>query len=90
MTVRFDLSGLDREMPLALAMMPVLPKHGMDVEHFDNPTLKPPVGTGPYIIADVQPGKRMILRAQSGLLGAGSACPTWLVQFRRDRDRLLS
>src|ERR1700722_4482703 len=62
MTVRFDLSGLDSEMPLALAMMPVLPKHSTDVEHFDNPTLKPPVGTGPYVIADVQPGKRLILR----------------------------
>ena len=62
MTVRFDLSGLDSEMPLTLAMMPVLPKHGTDVEHFDNPTLKPPVGTGPYIIADVQPGQRLILR----------------------------
>jgi ABC-type oligopeptide transport system substrate-binding subunit len=62
MTVRFDLSGLDSEMPLTLAMMPVLPKHGTDVEHFDNPTLKPPVGTGPYVIADVQPGERLILR----------------------------
>ena len=62
MTVRFDLSGLDSEMPLALAIMPVLPKHGTDVEHFDDPTLKPPVGTGPYVIADVQPGKRLILR----------------------------
>ena len=62
MTVRFDLSGLDSEMPLTLAMMPVLPKRGTDVEHFDNPTLKPPVGTGPYLIADVQPGKRMILQ----------------------------
>jgi len=62
MTVRFDLSGLDSEMPLTLAMMPVLPKHGTDVEHFDNPTLKPPVGTGPYVIAVVQPGERLILR----------------------------
>src|SRR6202021_2071589 len=62
MTVHFDLSGLDSEMPLTLAMMPVLPKHGTDVEHFDNPTLKPMVGTGPYVIADVQPGRRLILR----------------------------
>ena len=54
LTVRFDLSGLDSEMPLTLAMMPVLPKHGTDVERFDNPTLKPPVGTGPYVIADGQ------------------------------------
>ena len=62
MTVRFDLSGLDSQMPLTLAMMPVLPKHGTDVEHFDNPTLKPPVGTGPYVIAEVRPGERVILR----------------------------
>ena len=62
MTVRFDLSGLDSEMPLALAMMPVLPKHGTDVEHFDDPTHKQTVWTGPYVIADVQPGKRLILR----------------------------
>jgi peptide/nickel transport system substrate-binding protein len=62
MTVRFDLSGLDREMPLTLATMPVLPKHRTDVELFDTPTLKPPVGTGPYVIADVQPGERLLLR----------------------------
>jgi ABC-type oligopeptide transport system substrate-binding subunit len=60
--VRFDLSGLDSQMPLTLAMMPVLPKHATDVEDFDNPTLKPPVGSGPYVIADVQPGVRLILR----------------------------
>ena len=39
-----------------------MPKHGADVEHFDSPTLKPMVGTGPYVIADVQPGRRLILR----------------------------
>ena len=62
MTVRFDLGGLDGEMPLTLAMMPVLPKHDTDVERFADPTLKPPVGTGPYVIADVRPGERLTLR----------------------------
>jgi peptide/nickel transport system substrate-binding protein len=62
-TVRFDLNGLDNELPLTLAMMPVLPEHATDAEHFDDPTLKPPVGTGPYIVADVRPGQRVILRS---------------------------
>ena len=74
MTVRFDLGGLDSEMPLALAMMPVLPKHGTDVEHFDNPTLKPPVGTGPYVIADVPAGKRLIWR--DGIRNWAQDCPS--------------
>ena len=62
MTVRFDLSGSDGEMPLRLATMPVLSKQATDVDRFDSPTLKPPVGTGPYVITDVQPGRRLILR----------------------------
>jgi peptide/nickel transport system substrate-binding protein len=56
MTVRFDLTGLDSEMPLMLAM-PVLPKRVTDPERFDDPTLKLPIGTGPYVVAVVQPGR---------------------------------
>ena len=62
MTVRFDLDGQDRAMPLTLAQMPVLPKHRTDAERFDMPTLEPPIGTGPYIVAEVQPGQSLILR----------------------------
>jgi len=56
--VRYDLTGVaDRELPLILALMPVLPKHATDVEHFQDATLAPPVGSGPYIIADVRPAR---------------------------------
>jgi len=51
--------------------MPVLPKHATDVEHFQDATLAPPVGSGPYIIADVRPGARLLLAARSKLLGQG-------------------
>ena len=38
-TVRYDLSGAkDRELPLILALMPVLPKHATDVERFQDAT----------------------------------------------------
>ena len=82
MTVRFDLSGLDSEMPLTLSNdAPVLPKHGTDVEHFDDPTLKPPVGTGPYVIAVVQPGERLILRRNPDYWGQDSPVQRGLFNF---------
>jgi len=56
-TVRFDLAGADdRELPLNLALMPVLPKHGVDVARFEEASLVPPIGSGPYVIRDVRPG----------------------------------
>jgi peptide/nickel transport system substrate-binding protein len=63
LTVRYDLTGLgDREMPLTLALMPVLPHHKTDPAKFDDATLEIPTGSGPYIIAEVAPGQRLKLR----------------------------
>ena len=52
----FDGSG-DREMPLIMGLMPVLPRHLLTPETFEKTTLEPPVGSGPYIVAEVDPGK---------------------------------
>src|SRR6202012_3765093 len=57
LTVRFDFGGrADRELPLILGLMPILPKHATDVSHFEETTFTPPIGTGPYRIGDVKPG----------------------------------
>src|SRR5271157_1603073 len=61
-TVRFDLSGAnDRELPLTMAIMPVLSRAHTDAEHFEDQTLQIPVGSGPYRVADVKPGERLVL-----------------------------
>jgi peptide/nickel transport system substrate-binding protein len=63
LTIRFDLSGIkDREMPLTLALMPVLPRHKTATAKFDDASLDIPIGSGPYIVAGVKPGERIILR----------------------------
>jgi ABC-type oligopeptide transport system substrate-binding subunit len=60
--VRFDLTGSnDRELPLILGLMPVLAKHAVNVETFEDPTYTPPVGTGPYIVSKIDPGKSVTL-----------------------------
>jgi peptide/nickel transport system substrate-binding protein len=62
-TVRFDLTGAeDRELPLILALMPVLPKHAVDPARFEETTLAPPVGSGPYKVAEVKPGESITYR----------------------------
>ncbi|OQW57071.1 MAG: bicyclomycin resistance protein [Proteobacteria bacterium SG_bin9] len=56
-TVKFDFGDVaDRELPLILGLMPVLPKHVIDPATFEDTTLTPPVGSGPYTITNVRPG----------------------------------
>lgn len=70
-TVTFDLTGVgDRELPLILAIMPVLPRHATDVERFADATLARPVGSGPYVIADAKAGARLLLRRDPDYWGA--------------------
>src|ERR1700761_742273 len=57
LTVRFDLPGADdRELPLILGLMPVLPNHAIDVATFEETSLTPIMGSGPYRITAVKPG----------------------------------
>jgi peptide/nickel transport system substrate-binding protein len=62
LTVRFDLKGAnDRELPLILGLMPVLPKHAVDVATFEETSLTGPVGSGPYRVTAVKPGASVTL-----------------------------
>ncbi len=63
-SVRFTFNDKsDREFPMLIASsMPVLPKHAIDRETFGNSSLKPPVGSGPYLVSGVQPGQRIIYK----------------------------
>ena len=69
-TVRFDLTGADdRELPLILGLMPVLAKHAIDPATFEDTTLKPIVGSGPYVIADVRAGDSVTLKRDPNYWG---------------------
>jgi peptide/nickel transport system substrate-binding protein len=57
-TVIFSLGdGHDRELPMILALMPVLAQHATDPEHFGETTLKAPIGSGPYRVTNVKAGE---------------------------------
>ncbi len=61
-TVRFEFGGAaDRELPLILGLMPILPKHAVDVATFENTSMAPPLGSGPYRVTHVDPGSSVTL-----------------------------
>ena len=70
-TVRFVLSQpADREMPLILGLMPILPKHHYNKESFEQTTLKPPLGSGPYVVDEITAGKAITYRRNPDYWGA--------------------
>jgi peptide/nickel transport system substrate-binding protein len=70
-SVRFDLSGAnDRELPLILGLMPVLPKHAINPDTFEETTFDPPIGSGPYIVKEVKPGASVTFARNPSYWGA--------------------
>jgi len=65
----FDGSG-DREMPLIMGLMPVLPRHLIDPETFEKTSLVPPVGSGPYLVNEVKPGASITYKRNPNYWGA--------------------
>lgn len=56
--VRFEFKHAgNRELPLILGQLAVLPKHWWASRDFTKSGLEPPLGSGPYRIADVQAGR---------------------------------
>ena len=49
--------GDNRELPLILGQMPVLPKHYWEDRDFEETSLDPPIGSGPYTVGAFEPGR---------------------------------
>ncbi len=64
--VRFTFNELsDREFPLIMALTPILPKHAIDFDTFDRSTLEPMIGSGPYTMDRINPGKSITFKRNS-------------------------
>ena len=58
----FSESG-NRELPLIVGQLEVLPKHYWEAEgrDFESTTLEPPLGSGPYRVVDFEAGRHIVL-----------------------------
>ncbi len=55
----FNMAG-NRELPLIMGQMPVLPKHFWEGKNFEASTLEKPLGSGPYEVKSVDNGRRIV------------------------------
>lgn len=56
--VKFSFKpGDNRELPLILGQLPILPRHYWQGKTFDETTLVPPLGSGPYRVGKFEPGR---------------------------------
>jgi len=59
--VKFEFSEMNnRELPLILGQLFILPKHYWETRDFGATTLEPPLTSGPYRIVDFEPGRYVV------------------------------
>lgn len=61
-SVRFTFTEPDRELALLMGLRPILQKAQYEGKEFAATTLDAPIGSGPYIVDTVDPGRRITLK----------------------------
>ena len=70
LTVRFHFRSTEnKELPLIVGQLPVLPKHYWQDRDFGKPNLEKPLGSGPYQVESVQPGRRVVYQRRDDYWG---------------------
>jgi len=77
LTIEFSFLKSNQSLPIIVGAVPVFSKkwgeqHGQ-TKPFDTIALDPPIGSGPYVVQTVEPGKRVVYRKQQQYWGASQA-----------------
>ncbi|MEM6489067.1 MAG: extracellular solute-binding protein [Pseudomonadota bacterium] len=60
--VSVTFNTANRELPLLIALRPVLKKTAPWTEGLQGDPMVPPIGSGPYVVAEVEPGRRVVFQ----------------------------
>jgi microcin C transport system substrate-binding protein len=84
--VKFTFApGENREMPLIIGEMPIFSKAYWEGRDFEKTSLDPPLGSGPYTVEAVDPGRSITLKRVANYWGAD--LPVNVGRFNFDRMR---
>jgi peptide/nickel transport system substrate-binding protein len=76
-TIKFIFSpDGDREIPLIIGLMPIIPKHVYEKRDFNAASFQIPIGSGPYVVDKVKPGNSITYRRDTGYWGIDLAVNT--------------
>lgn len=59
-TFHFAANSINKELPLIIGQLPILPKHVWETRDFGKAGMTLPVGSGPYRITKADPGKKIV------------------------------
>ncbi len=79
--VRITFKAPDRELPLIIGLRPVLQKAWWQTRNLEESSLDVPVGSGPYLVDKVDPGKELIYRRNPDYWGKDLAFNRGLHNF---------
>jgi peptide/nickel transport system substrate-binding protein len=80
-TITFKQNAGDRELPLIIGVMPVLSKKSWDGRDFDETTLSPVIGSGPYMIDVVKQDETITYKKNPDYWGKNLAIARGLWNF---------
>lgn len=84
--VRFTFSEQgNRELPLIVGQLPILPKHYWENRDFEKTTLEPPLGSGPYRIEEFEAGRYYVQQRVEDYWGRDLPVNVGLNNFDRIR-----
>jgi len=81
--IRFNFIQKNRELHMIAAELPILSKKFYSEHPFGDPSLTPPLGSGPYIVEDFKPGKTITYKRNPDYWAAD--LPVRRNQFNYDR-----
>ena len=55
--IRFNFARVNRELHLIASQLPIFSKKFYTEHPFDDPSMVPPIGSGPYVVQSINPGK---------------------------------
>ena len=81
-TVRIDFNAdANREMPMIMGLWPVLSKAWYETHPFNEVSLDVPMGSGPYQVTELDPGRRIVYGRVDDYWGAGLGLNRGLYNF---------
>jgi peptide/nickel transport system substrate-binding protein len=84
-TIVFKQEVGDRELPLIIGVMPILSKKNWEGRNFDETTMAPLVGSGPYVFGDVKTDETITYKKNPDYWGKGLAITRGLWNFETVR-----
>ncbi|MBW2465815.1 MAG: ABC transporter substrate-binding protein [Deltaproteobacteria bacterium] len=93
--IRFNFARVNRELHMIASQVPIFSKKFYSKHHFDDPSMVPPVGSGPYVVDSINPGKSITYKRNPDYWAANHPTRKGMfnfetITFKYFRDQIVS